>query len=113
MIPDEKRLEEIEGREKEARPGPWYNDKGKIRTPGGPIVANVGPVSWQGLKGYQPEIVMNTSDFIAHAREDVPWLIAKVRELEKENDELRDVDLQNFLPHEQSRCRNDPRKETP
>jgi hypothetical protein len=68
---DEKTLKEIGARATAAAPGPWKHDGGIIVDPNRKNVA-----------GYftQPGFVQ-TMDFIAHAREDVPALVAEVRRL--------------------------------
>lgn len=90
---DEERLQEIEERCAAATPGPWYVDgcyssNTNIRTegPGWPLC------SMSSLR----ENRMENAIFIAHARADVPALVAevwrlkaKIEEIEKENDELR------------------------
>jgi hypothetical protein len=64
------RLTEIEDRAAAATKGPWVADGGTFsRSPYQLPVA----VPGNGVAD---------SAFIAHAREDVPWLVARIRELE-------------------------------
>lgn len=84
-------INEIEARAKAATEGPWINIKGQIRGNSGRSLARLGPVVWMGVRGFQPEQAMIDSEFIAHARTDIPDLIEYARELEKENDRLREM----------------------
>lgn len=98
MTPDDlKRLEEIEGREKAASPGPW---KAEIWHGNDGGFAAVGPVhlpadgyedEWESPDDKHGQLAQLDANFMASAREDVPWLIAKVRELEEEVEKLRDM----------------------
>lgn len=79
------RLDEIERRLDAATPGPWHNETGQIRGNGGPVLLRAhGIVTWQGVRGWQPEQAMADLEFAAEAREDVPYLLNRVRELEAE-----------------------------
>jgi hypothetical protein len=90
---DEKRLEAIECRSRHATPGPWETFQGDdLQNPedyDGPYP------KWRGVipsaPGSEPVVerckgdgytdsILNT-DFIAHARQDVPDLVAEVRRL--------------------------------
>ncbi len=94
------RLAEIEARVKAATKGPWersleYDDESGELVP---ALGLVGPEYLQSgyehygpvrdtvvLAGFGPHCKHRANlDFIQHARDDVPWLIARVRELERE-----------------------------
>lgn len=100
-------LEAIEALAKAATPGPWrakpheFDDWGVIRSPDGLQVA----LAMDGIRyfgGYDDLLnshrrantdpTQHNMDFIAHAREDVPALIAEVRRLREENDALWETD---------------------
>lgn len=73
------RLAEIEARTKAATPGPWrregdWNDIAAIDTDGTPY----------GVAGNDESISHPDAEFIAHAREDVPWLIERLSRAEAE-----------------------------
>ena len=79
------RLDEIEARANAATKGPWvYGGKNRINTP----TIDVDEADWGGedLSGYAIHAQQDTgawryadAEFMAHAREDVPWLIEQVR----------------------------------
>jgi hypothetical protein len=81
------RLAEIEARANAATNGPWYADVTRYhRRPASEqevVVATdtMSIVRLSGSKGFHEE-AMPDAEFIAHARQDVPWLLARVRELE-------------------------------
>ncbi|WP_374711519.1 hypothetical protein [Symbiobacterium terraclitae] len=66
----EQRLREIQERVSKASEGPWYVQS--------PRVASVADGRWE-----------ENAEFIAHAREDVPWLLSLLREREEEIRQLR------------------------
>lgn len=82
---DSARLAEIEARAKAATEGPWHSNKygsvgaGKYGT--SPMVLESG---WDGIPSREPPNL----EFAAHARQDIPDLIAYVRELEGQRDWL-------------------------
>lgn len=80
------RLEEIRAREKAATEGPWeWNaDEGCFES-----VAATTYVHEHG--GYERDFAQSTEDmdFIAHAREDIPALLAEVERLRAENAALK------------------------
>lgn len=107
------RLEEIEAREKAATPGRWESPY----TPGlrwnDPMVCGYDSRAPEREAPYYctgpntPTLAQAEadSDFIAHARDDVPWLVAQVRErdaeiarLRAENARLR-VAVSGLVPH--------------
>lgn len=62
--------------------GKWYRDKGTIRTDrGGDPVGHTGYVTWRGVRGYEPQEVLNNAEWILDAHEAMPLLIAEVRRL--------------------------------
>jgi len=93
----DKRLDEIETRCNAATPGPWTDREtgySKTGRAGGECYHEVlFPLGlddyWQG----RIDIHLNAEDaaFIAHARDDVPYLAAEVRRLRVENGKLRQV----------------------
>lgn len=95
---DEKVLAEIEARANAATSGPWGVERTGMRNWIGPmrrcgkrvaaIIVNIDRV------GLVPEALSrndNNSEFIAHARTDIPVLIAALRVAWAKIEELRDV----------------------
>lgn len=85
MKVDEKRLKEIEAREQGAQPGPWFAcppETGEMGACGG-VGTSPGGLECDSIistdGGYNPPN-MPTAQFIAHARTDVPDLVADLRE---------------------------------
>jgi hypothetical protein len=86
----------IEGRAAGATPGPW--ERGLSTKLAGVVrmcdsVFTKADVRGRGKKiafctGAQPQ-TFSDATFVAHAREDVPWLIELVKRLEDENRQLR------------------------
>jgi len=70
-------LEEIEDRCNEASPGPWLHGNGVWFSDSMKHAINI-------------DNVPNT-EFIAHARQDIPDLIAEIRRLQAKEIELRDM----------------------
>jgi 8-oxo-dGTP diphosphatase len=73
------RLEKIREREARATPGPWEEAAWGYRQAG----ENGKPVVWaepnsHGSPGAHVDHRMGDAEFIAHAREDVPWLLEQV-----------------------------------
>lgn len=85
------RLAEIEKREKAATPGPWQERfwVGPIEGPDGKkaYITGHGPLHEYREAGNLEAI--HDSEFIAHARTDVPWLIAQVREANERADRMQ------------------------
>ena len=77
------RLNEIEARCKAATPGPWVSYvEGRDHESGSNFIMT-GP---EGARGEDIElsgVTTEDQDFIAHARQDIPLLIAEVRRLMK------------------------------
>ena len=107
---DEQRLQEIEERAGKASDAPWEWNKmqeeqsdGEILDLGlyiwsGPVIAERGEMG--SILGYDrntvtepddPDFCDEDLDFICHARQDVPALLAEVRRLQTENARLRAV----------------------
>lgn len=78
------RLAAIEARCEAATPGPWAARVGKLYETNGIVttVCDIGGIDWD-----RPEDV----EFVANSREDVPWLLTKVRELEAVETRLRGI----------------------
>lgn len=95
---DWKRLEEIESRVKVATEGPWEND-----SDGEFVLSPKGPAARTILSGdYDGDVIASREDkaFILNARSDVPWLIERLREVQRAaaeivplmRDQLEDMD---------------------
>lgn len=78
----------IEKRANAATEGPWKRDAEQDDTPvvyrDHPAVAGAAEVIFTADWGTEAD-----AEFAAHARQDVPALVARVRELEEENQKLR------------------------
>jgi len=98
------RLSEIEARANAATVGPWVADK--LRDHGESFEAIKRAIDIRGLRinlpvalvmtwqDKTPSAEMNaeavrTADFIAHARADIPWLVAEVRRLTEDAADLK------------------------
>jgi hypothetical protein len=66
------RLKEIEEREQKATTGPWHGQNWVVRMD-----------TAQGLTQY-----MKNNDFIAHSREDIPYLLERLRDAENKMREM-------------------------
>lgn len=77
---DDERIETIRKRAEAATPGPW--DAG-LRSVCGEAFGEEGLWEWFGASPREHD-----ADFIAHAREDIPWLLAEVERLRGVCDEL-------------------------
>lgn len=86
-------LAAIEARANAATPGPWRDEGPDERRPRYPHDAIVGPAEDCGIPAmiakargfyHSAEVETANSQFIAHAREDVPALVAEVRRLRAE-----------------------------
>jgi hypothetical protein len=84
-------LDAIQARCDTATPGPWWNDGHEIyqgEHAGIPAVSTwIGETCTVSLPDYGDA----NGAFLANARQDVPALLARVRELEAENAELRET----------------------
>lgn len=77
----DERLAEIEARANAATPGPWRYTLYFVMSPSQGLIADIGPGSAS---------VNSDAAFIAHARTDVPALLAEVRRLREEIVSLRE-----------------------
>ncbi len=60
--------------------GKWYGGNGTIHTDrGGDPVGRTGFVVWQGVRGYEPQEVLNNAEWIIDAHEAMPRIIAELR----------------------------------
>jgi predicted RNase H-like nuclease (RuvC/YqgF family) len=91
-------LQAIKARAEAATPGPWTQGKGEAKdfiSAGGELGfrLQINPTSWQKFA------TTETAAFIAHARADIPALLAEIERLRKTNELLeKSVDiLQNRL----------------
>lgn len=75
----EARLEEIEARAEAATPPPWNGESDGVQY-ADPNV-KLGWLPDKLYHGYEAEMEMADVEFISHAREDVPFLLAQVRVL--------------------------------
>ena len=75
----DEQLDAIAARANAAQPGPWLrytqSDHASLRSSNGEMVAGTFGWEWGGIE-HEAD-----ADFIAHAREDVPALLAEVRRL--------------------------------
>lgn len=82
---DAKYLAEIKAREQVATPGPWEEKTNRHPQcngePWGWISGASGNITWSGYVG------KTNADFIAHARTDIPALVAEVERLTREKEE--------------------------
>jgi hypothetical protein len=104
---DEQRLREIRERAEKATPGPWVNfhdviheDVDEDRNTGIAQAADYGPeagkpesaiVHMYSWAQHDPTRLIPNAEFIAHAREDVPWLLDALAAREAEVAELKDA----------------------
>lgn len=84
MTPE--RLADIEARDKAATEGPWVGRHGDVWIEGG--LTNRDQIARVSLAGKDSDTFWANVDFIAHARQDIPDLIAYIRELEADQKEL-------------------------
>lgn len=86
-------LEAIERRAEKATPGPWsVPPPEKYGAPNHSYVeAPSGHVAITHVNGIYRDGCVSDAAFIAHAREDIPALIAEVRRLTAERDEAREA----------------------
>ena len=82
-------IEEIKARTEKASRGPWNWQQNRHPncdgTPWGWIKGPAGNMCWSGAQSRVD------ADFIAHAREDIPVLLAEIERLQEENVALRDT----------------------
>ena len=106
MTPE--RIAEIRQREQQATKGPWYVEHDADCREYGPIIefpwglvgpTNVGAATmgedYKQRYGHKvseiSELTENDAQFLAHARQDIPDLLAEVRRLQAERDRLREA----------------------
>lgn len=89
------KLDEIRERWEKATPGPWKAHDfgyGGMEEPCS-IVIHTGKFDWQDINGEGTSVIASmlwdsqeadNADAIAHAREDVPWLLAKIDRLDEQ-----------------------------
>jgi hypothetical protein len=75
-------LDAIEQRANAATEGPWASEAHHHRISGKPVLFEVHPVAELEGNGDGGVTTAADAEFIAHARTDVPALVARVRELE-------------------------------
>lgn len=84
------RLQEIEARADAATEGPWYkedvSERDVRRTGWGVCIRG----TWNMVLESVDPNNEHDADFIAHARTDIPVLIAEIRRLQRENFDLRE-----------------------
>lgn len=79
---DAKYFEEIKGRDKAATPGPWFYNISETA-----IDSKEKSIVTPEIDGQEFPVIRMTyedADFIAHARTDIPALVAEVERLQKE-----------------------------
>ncbi|MBY6273548.1 MAG: hypothetical protein CW346_15230 [Bacillaceae bacterium] len=95
MTDVEQRLREIEERVSKATPGPWEAyGVGGIHMDGTSDGYSV--MTAAGKRLHSPYMTQADADFIAHAREDVPWLLSLLREREEQARQLG-VQMERYL----------------
>jgi len=77
------KISEIRGRAEKATPGPWERNLGFVNDEHGGLICSV--LSSRGK--FELEIV--NADFIAHSREDVPFLLDRLTALQQKNAALK------------------------
>ena len=80
--PSADRLVAIRARCEAATPGPWFSNAGLLVDVAAPGKANDGQTVCR-MPGGAASRSSHDADFIAHAREDVPWLLAEIALLAK------------------------------
>lgn len=85
-------LDTIKARCAAATPGPWWNETGTIHAPDWRSGAEHGstchPAYTFGSNGIDWEA---DADFIAHARSDIPAMVAEIERLQSELDQIANV----------------------
>lgn len=101
----EKRLAEIEARVDGAKGAPWVAEGAEIYL--GVSFGNEGVAwmqTWTGQIYAEGGHTEDDAEFIAHAREDVPWLIDRVRTIIDERDVFLSRLAQLNIQHEERLC---------
>jgi hypothetical protein len=88
------RIAEIRAREEKATPGPWFHWRATTEFIGWTIQIAAGWLFKQSDKAGEHD-----AEFVAHARADIPWLLAQHATLIAERDEAKtsDTDLREWL----------------
>ncbi|MEU3020065.1 hypothetical protein ABZ635_22020 [Nocardiopsis sp. NPDC007018] len=94
-------LDAIEARANEATEGPWSAEIHYHRATGEPVLFEVHPVAELEGNGDGGTVTAADAEFVAAARMDVPALVARVRELEAENQRMRDSIASRIVKEEQ------------
>ena len=93
---DEDRLSEIEMRANNAYPGPWANSMGggyNVHASDMKWICVTDNKDWDSHGPYSSirrQTAIRTAEFIAHTREDIPWLIAEIRRLRNKIEAMGD-----------------------
>lgn len=94
---DEDKLSDIEMRCMNAYPGPWANSIGggyNVHASDMKWICVTDNRDWDSRGPYSSirrQTAIRTAEFIAHAREDIPWLIAEIRRLQYEIETLQEA----------------------
>lgn len=81
-ILSEEKIEEIRKRSQASRPGPWKsNIEGRDHYSGSNFIMVPGDSSEMTTLEFSGKVTEADQDFIAHAREDIPALIAEIERL--------------------------------
>jgi hypothetical protein len=101
-------LDEIEQRANAATPGPWTTDGWEIYQGGGSSAPDL--MAWAGetCRADDYDGSRNDADFIAHARTDVPALLAEIRRLRAEVADFKEAQRLDWV-HGQDRNPHTPR----
>ena len=75
------RLDDIRARVAKASDGPWENDGDSEDNRGGLINKDYSLTVGDGCMAACAKMSFADAEFAAHAREDIPWLIAEVKRL--------------------------------
>jgi len=91
MTTIEQRLREIEERASKASPGPWraIREASADETACGYDLYSLDGPTWLE-EGDYAYLARNDAEFAAHARDDIPWLLSLIRELDAEIRRLRE-----------------------
>jgi len=87
------RLFQIEARAKAASPGPWREEYNSV------LLAPDSPGKAKQMYDEWEKTIAANMAFVAHAREDVPWLCSLVRELLAQRELPADQQERDSLKH--------------
>jgi len=116
------RIKEVRERANKATPGPWHTDSVGSESIFGQWVF-VGPSEYEddissykspGVYIYAPDDAPSEEDaeFIAHARDDMPFLLERIDELERENERLRVAATAWMIDYMTTKYDKGPERET-